>query len=72
LGDDESAAISFERSASFMAMLEVKMDELEAYFRGNHQELSQSNFELMFSMNGPRRKGDVGRYHLLRKKLKLP
>jgi hypothetical protein len=36
-----------------MAMLEVKMDELEAYFHGNHQEFHKSDFELVFSMSGP-------------------
>mmetsp|Transcript_16103 Transcript_16103/g.23375 ORF Transcript_16103/g.23375 Transcript_16103/m.23375 type:complete len:795 (-) Transcript_16103:265-2649(-) len=69
--DDELAAISFERSASFMAMMEVEMEELETYFRGNHQEFSDSDFQLMFSMNGPRRRGDPGRYALLKKKMQL-
>ena len=30
---------------------------------------SFSDFQLMFSMNGPRRKGDIGRYHMLVKRL---
>jgi len=67
--DDELVAISFEHPASF-AML-VEMDELEAYFHGNHHEFSQSYFELMLAMNDPRRKGNVGCCLLLRKKLKL-
>merc|ERR1711915_1052770 len=47
--DDELAAISFERSASFMAMMEVEIEELEAYYRGNRQEFSDSDFALMFN-----------------------
>lgn len=69
--DDELAAISFERSASFMAMMEVEIEELEAYYRGNHQEFSDSDFALMFNMDGPRRQGDIGRYHILRRNLNL-
>ena len=69
--EDELAAISFERSASFMAMMEVEMEELEAYYRGNHQEFSDADFTLMFAMNGPRRKGDVGRFNLLKKKMRM-
>ena len=69
--DDELAAISFERSASFMAMMEVEMEELETYYRGNHDEFSEEDFKLMFEMNGPRRNGDVGRFHLLRKRMGL-
>uniref|UniRef100_A0A7S1V1E9 Uncharacterized protein n=1 Tax=Grammatophora oceanica TaxID=210454 RepID=A0A7S1V1E9_9STRA len=67
--DDELAAISFERSASFVAMLEVEMDHLEEYYRSNYLDYSQADFEIMFNMDGPRRKGDVSRYHLLKKKL---
>lgn len=69
--EDELAAISFERSASFMAMMEVEMEELEAYYRGNHQEFSDADFALMFAMNGPRRKGDIGRFNLLKKKMRM-
>lgn len=68
--DDELAAISFERSASFMAMMELEMEELEAYYTANHDDFSDEDFQLMFSMNGPRRKGDIGRYHMLNRRLK--
>jgi hypothetical protein len=54
-----------------MAMMEVEMEELEAYYRGNHQEFSDSDFALMFAMNGPRRKGDIGRFNLLKKKMRM-
>jgi hypothetical protein len=67
--DIELAAVSFERSASFIAMMELEMPELEAYYQENRNDFSEQDFQLMFSMNGPRRKGDVGRYHMLVKKM---
>jgi hypothetical protein len=69
--DMELAAISFERSASFMAMMELEMEELVAYYTANHDEFSEEDFMLMFSMTGPRRRGDVGRYHMAKKNLGL-
>jgi hypothetical protein len=62
------AAVSFERSASFMAMMELEMPELEAYYQANRDDFSEQDFQLMFSMEGPRRKGDIGRYHMLQRK----
>ena len=92
--DMELAAISFERSASFMAMMELEMEELVAYYSANRDEFPEADFELyvdysndmkgvsstfsqssfvcflsMFSMTGPRRRGDVGRYHMTKKNL---
>lgn len=67
--DMELAAISFERSASFMAMMELEMEELVAYYSANSEEFSEVDFALMFSMTGPRRRGDVGRYHMTKKNL---
>jgi hypothetical protein len=67
--DMELAAISFERSASFMAMMELEMEELVAYYTANHDEFSEEDFMLMFSMTGPRRRGDIGRYHMTKKNL---
>ena len=67
--DIELAAVSFERSASFIAMMELEMSELEAYYQENRSDFSEQDFQLMFSMNGPRRKGDIGRYHMLVKRL---
>jgi hypothetical protein len=67
--DIELAAVSFERSASFIAMMELEMPELEAYYQENRNDFSEQDFRLMFSMDGPRRKGDVGRYNMLVKKL---
>lgn len=65
--DMELAAVSFERSASFMAMMELEMDELVAYYTSNHKEFSDSDFSLMFSMTGPRRNGDIGRLNMAKK-----
>jgi hypothetical protein len=66
--DVELAAMSFERSASFMAMLELEMDELCAYYTANQDDFSSADFELMFSMTGPRRRGDVGRLNLMKRR----
>jgi len=63
--DIELAAVSFERSASLIAMMELEMPELEAYYQENRSDFSEPDFKLMFSMDGPRRKGDVGRYNML-------
>lgn len=67
--DVELAAVSFERSASFMAMLELEMEELITFYTSNKDEFSSEDFELMFTMSGPRRRGDVGRFHILKNKL---
>ena len=67
--DVELAAASFEQSAGFMAMLEFDMEELVAYYAANRDDFSEADFELMFSMTGPRRRGDVGRYHMARRQL---
>jgi len=67
--DIELAAVSFERSASFIAMMEVEMAELEAYYQENREDFTEEDFKLMFSMNGPRRKGDIIRYNMLVKKM---
>jgi hypothetical protein len=69
--DMELAAVSFERSASFMAMMELEMEELGAYYTANSGEFSDDDFMLMFAMNGPRRRGDVGRFHMTKKNLSL-
>ena len=63
--DIELAAVSFERSATFFGMMELEMGELEAYYRDNRNDFSEQDFQLMFSMDGPKRKGDVSRYHKL-------
>ena len=67
--DIELAAVSFERSASFIAMMELEMPELEAYYQENRKDFTEEDFKLMFTMNGPRRKGDINRYNMLVRKL---
>lgn len=68
--DVELAAASFEQSAGFMAMLEFDMEELVAYYIANRDDFPEADFELMFAMNGPRRRGDVGRYHMAQRQVK--
>ena len=60
--DDDVAAESFERSASYVAMIELDMDELVSYSRENMAEFTDEDFKLMFRMDGPRRKGDISLY----------
>lgn len=67
--DVELAAVSFERSASLIAMMELEMEELCAFYSSSPDEFSEEDFELMFSMDGPRRRGDLGRYRMLKKQL---
>jgi len=66
--DDAAAGDSFERSASFVSLLELDMDELEEYCRKNRNEFSDADYSLMFSMNCPRRQGDVRKYYDLKDK----
>jgi hypothetical protein len=68
--DIELAAVSFERSATFFGMMELEMGELEAYYQDNQNDFSEQDFQLMFSMDGPKRKGDISRYQKLYKKMK--
>jgi len=60
--DDELAAESFERSASFIAMIELDMEELVSYCRNNRGEFSDEDYKLMFSMDGPRRSADIRKF----------
>ena len=60
--DDDVAAESFERSASYVAMIELDMDELVSYSRENMADFTDEDFKLMFRMDGPRRKGDISLY----------
>ena len=57
--DDELAAESFERSASFIALIELDMEELISYCKNNRGEFSDNDFQLMFALDGPRRRGDI-------------
>jgi hypothetical protein len=68
--DVELAAISFERSASFIALMELEMEELVTYYTSNREDFTEDDFILMFSMTGPRRRGDAGQYHMLKRRFK--
>jgi hypothetical protein len=68
--DVELAALSFERSASFMAMMELEMEELVAYHNANRGDFPEEDFMTMFAMTGPRRRGDVGRFHMMKRRMK--
>jgi len=67
--DVELAAVSFERSASLIAMMELEMEELCAFYASSPDEFTEEDFELMFSMDGPRRRGDLNRYRVLKQEL---
>lgn len=60
--DEVAAADAFERSASFLALLEFTMEELEKYWRDHPTEFSDEDYKLLFSINCPRRKGDLALY----------
>lgn len=68
--DVELAAVSFERSASFMAMMELEMEELVAYYSANHEDFCEEDFMLMFAMTGPRRRGDVSQFHMVKRRMR--
>jgi len=66
--DDNVAADAFERAASYVALMELDMEELVSYCRTNRNEYCDEDYKMMFGMNGPRRKGDVSRYAILKDK----
>jgi len=67
--DDVAAADAFERSASFLALLELSMDELEEYWRKHPSDFSDEDYKLLFAMACPRRSGDIGRFVMLKEQL---
>jgi len=67
---DENAAVeAFERSASFLTLLELSMNELENYWRKNPTAFSDEDYKLLFAMNCPRRTGDITLYKRLKNEL---
>mmetsp|Transcript_13089 Transcript_13089/g.18732 ORF Transcript_13089/g.18732 Transcript_13089/m.18732 type:complete len:1050 (-) Transcript_13089:1398-4547(-) len=64
--DEIVAADAFERAASYVAMMELDMEELVSYYRSNRSEFTDNDYKIMFGMNGPRRKPDIKRYALLK------
>lgn len=63
--DDEVAADAFERAASYVALMELDIEELVSYCRTNRNQFTDVDYKMMFGMDGPRRKGDIKRYAVL-------
>eukprot|EP01082_Thalassiosira_pseudonana_P006929 g15028.t1 g15028 contig21:392906-399472(-) len=68
--DEDAAAHSFEQSAIFISLMEISQKDLEDYYRGNPNQFSDDDYKLMFSFDGPRRRGDKRRLNLLKSKIK--
>lgn len=68
--DEEAAANSFEQSAIFISLMELSLNDLEAHYRSYPSQFSDSDYQLMFAFNGPRRRGDARRFNLLKSKMK--
>eukprot|EP00984_Skeletonema_dohrnii_P016431 scaffold7310_cov154-Skeletonema_dohrnii-CCMP3373.AAC.7 len=67
---EEDAANSFEMSAIFISLMESSQKDLENHYRGNPNQFSDTDYQLMFAFNGPRRRGDPRRFNLLKSKMK--
>jgi len=67
--DENAATDSFERAASYIALFEMDMVELEDYFLRNRNEFSDSDYSLIFSLNCPNRSGDVRKFYDLKAKV---
>jgi len=67
---EEDAANSFEMSAIFISLMENSQKDLENHYRGNPNQFSDTDYQLMFAFNGPRRRGDPRRFNLLKSKMK--
>lgn len=64
------AAISFERAATFTALMDMTVEELAEYYTTHPDEFTNSDFELLFGMDGPRKRGDSSQFKKLKKQLK--
>jgi len=67
--DDDVAADAFERAAGYVNLMELDIEELVSYCRTNRNEFTDVDYKMMFSMNAPRRKGDVTRFTVLKEQL---
>jgi hypothetical protein len=67
---EEDAANSFELSAIFINLMEISQKDLENHYRSNPKQFSDNDYQLMFTFNGPRRRGDPRRFNLLKSKMK--
>ena len=70
--DIQVTAVSFERAATFMTLMEMSIEELAEYYTTHSQseEFSDDDFELMFKMDGPRRVGDDKQFKKLKNVIK--
>jgi hypothetical protein len=70
--DIELAALSFERAATFTALMEMSIEELAEFYTTHSQseEFSDDDYELMFRMDGPRRRGDDKQFKKLKNVIK--
>ena len=68
--DEDAAANSFEQSAIFLSLMEISLDDLSSHYRRFPKQFTDADYQLMFSFNGPRRRGDARRFNLLKSKMK--
>ncbi|CAB9528119.1 expressed unknown protein [Seminavis robusta] len=68
----ELTALAFERAATFTALMEMSKEELVQYYskQSESEEFSDDDFELMFRMDGPRRRGDDKQFKRLKAAIK--
>jgi hypothetical protein len=57
--NDDVAADAFDRAASYIDLMVLDMEELVASFRDKPNAFTPEDYKIMFSMNGPRRKGKI-------------
>jgi len=67
--DESIAADAFDRAASYVALMELDMDELMSYWRNNRDEFTDDDYRIMFGMNGPNRRGDIKKYAALKESM---
>lgn len=65
-------ALNFEKAATFTALMEMSIEELAEYYTTHSQseEFSDEDYELMFGMDGPRRRGDDKQFKKLKNVIK--
>lgn len=70
--DIQLTALNFEKAATFTALMEMSIEELAEYYTTHSQseEFSDEDYELMFRMDGPRRRGDEKQFKKLKNVIK--
>lgn len=66
--NDDVAADAFERTATYIGLMELDMDELVSNWRHNRSQFNDDDWRIMFEMNGPRRRGDLARFTALKER----